>query len=99
MIFSCRYSWKARYAVASKDAALDFGKRDVQLLVLVLVCVFEKTSMICERFARAVVSPAGQHDDKEAKRAHTLLLSGMLLAEGEKAACPFWIWLLDKNCL
>lgn len=86
MIFSCRYSSKARYAVASKDAALDFEKRDVQLLVLVLVCVFEKTSMICERFARAVVSPAGQHDDMIKKpRGQILFCSrGCCLLKGKK---------------
>jgi hypothetical protein len=46
VVFSCRYSSKASYAVASKDAALDFEKRDVQLLVLLallaLVFVFER---------------------------------------------------------
>jgi len=82
------------FVVASKEAVLGFEKSDIRLLVLlVLVSVFEKTSMVCGGFAGAVVSPAGQHDDmvREAKRAHTFLLSGILLAGGDRGACTPWI--------
>ncbi len=85
------------FVVASKEAVLGFEKSDIRLLVLlvllVLVSVFEKRSMVCGGFAGAVVSPAGQHDDmvREAKRAHTFLLSGILLAGGDRGACTPWI--------
>ena len=98
-MFSCRCSSKARYAVAAKDAVLDSETKDVQLLVVVLVCAFEKTLMGCGKFARAVVSPAGQDMIREAKMGHTLLLLELVLAEGERDVCPFWIRLLDMNCL
>lgn len=93
-MLSCRYDSKAKFAVASEIAVPGFEERDVQLFVLlVLVCVFEKMSMVCEIFVSAVMSLAGQHDDmiREGKRAHTFLLSRILLAEGKRGACTFWI--------
>lgn len=85
MIFSCRYSSKATCALVSEDAAFDFEKKDVRLLVPVLVCVFEKKLTGCERFARAVISPAGQQVDmiREGEMAHAFLLAGMLLIKGK----------------
>ena len=93
MIFSCRYSSKARYVVASKDAALDFEKRDGQLLVLLaLVSVFERKETICEGLADSVLPQLGQRYEmvREAMRVHTFLPSRMLLAGGERGACTFW---------
>ena len=80
--------------VASKEAVLGFEKSDIRLLILlILVSVFERRSTVCGGFAGAVVSPAGQHDDmvREAKRAHTFLLSLILLAGGDRSACTPWI--------
>lgn len=101
VMFFCWCNSEARYTIALKDAAFDFETKYVQLLVLVFVCVFENTSMGCERFARAVMSPAGQHDDmiREAKMVNTLLLLTLVLAEEERDVCPFWLRLLGKNCL
>ena len=54
-MFSCRDSSKARFAVASKEAALGF-EEDVQLLVLLaLVSVFERTWILYREFAGAAV--------------------------------------------
>ena len=92
-MFSCRDSSKARFAVASKEAALGFEK-DVQLLVLLaLVSVFEWMWMVGGGFAGAVVSQSGQRYDmiREAMRARTFLLSGLLLGGGERGACTSWI--------
>lgn len=50
-IISHRYNSKTNFAVASKNAASSFEKKDVRFLVFfVLICVFEKMSMACERF-------------------------------------------------
>jgi len=46
--------------VASKEAVLGFKKSDIRLLILlVLVSVFEKTSIVYRGFAGAVVSLVG----------------------------------------
>ena len=49
MIVYCRYSSKAKFAVTSKAAALDFGTRDIQLALLAFVSVFERARMIWKR--------------------------------------------------
>ena len=88
MILSCWYSLKAGFAVASKESALEFEIRDIQLvlLLLALVSVFERTWMVWGVFVGAVVPQPGQHYDKvrEAMGPHTFLPSRMLLAGGDR---------------
>ena len=77
-----------------KEVVPEFEKkRDVQLVLLVLVSVFERIWMVYGRVAGAVVPRTGQRYDmvREAVRAHTFLPSGMLLAGGERGACTSWI--------
>ena len=75
--------------VAWKEAALEFEKRNVQLLHLAFVSVFEKTWTVCGGFAGAVLPQSDQRNDEliGAIKTHTLLPLGMLLAGGERGAC------------
>ena len=66
----------------------------MQLLVfLALVSVFERMQMVLEGTADSVVPGLGQGCGmvREAMKAHTFLLSEMLLAGGERGACTPWI--------
>ena len=67
--------------VAWKETALGFEKRDVQLLHLALVSVFEKTWTICRGFAGAMLPQSGQRNDEVigAMKTHTFLPLGMML--------------------
>lgn len=88
--------------IAWKEVAFELEKRDVQLLVLALVFVFERMRMAYGGLVGAVVSQSGQRHDliREAMKAHTSLPSGILLAGGERDDCSSWGWLLlDKDCL
>ena len=89
-----------RFAVASKAAALGFGKRDVQLLLfLAPVSVFERTWVLLKGLEDSAVPRLSQRSNMviEVIKIHTFLPSGMLLAGGEGGA---WIRLdLDKDCL
>lgn len=73
--------------VAWREAALGFGKRDAQLLVLLgLVSVFEETSTICGEFEGAVVSQSGQRYDtlREAMRHILVCRRVCCLLEGKE---------------
>lgn len=75
--------------VASKETALEFEKREVQLLLLLaLVSVFERTYTACRGFVGAAAFKSDQRYDvlREAMRTHTFP-SGLLLAGGERGAC------------
>jgi len=81
---------KTRSVVSSKEAGLEFKKKDFQLLVLLaLVSVFERTRMVLKVSANSVVPVLGQGCSmaREVMKAHTFLLSRMLLAEGEGGVC------------
>lgn len=89
-------------AVAWKEAALGVAMRNILLLVLALVSVFEKKWMVWGVFAAAVVPQSVRRYDTvtEPTKAHTFLPSGMLVAGGDIGICTSWmILLLDKNCL
>jgi len=85
---------EARSVVSSKEAGLEFEEKDFQLLVLLaLVSVFERTRMVLEVSADSVVPVLGQGCSmaRGVMKAHTFLLSRMLLAEEEGGVCTSWM--------
>ncbi len=91
---------QGREAIASLEGEL--MKRQHGRVLLALVSVFERMRMVCRRLAGAVLPQSGRRYDmvREAVRAHTSMPSGMLLAGGERGACPSWEWLLlNEYCL
>lgn len=71
--------------VAREEAALDFQKRDVQLLHLALVSVFDWTWTVCGGFVGTVLPQSGQRKDVvRSENTYFSTLRGVACWRGER---------------
>ena len=99
-MFPQQYNSKARFAVASKEAGLGFGERDIQLLTF--VSVFGKAQWACGGRVDAVMPWFGQRYGIAGGVVEELafLPTRILLVGGEGSVCVPRIGLvLDMDCL